>query len=364
MQASSVARGSSRRALAGGVARAAPAAAARPAPAPAAVRRAARARAPGRGAAMAVRAAAAEPAVAERLSEARAEELLNGVGAFIFDCDGVIWRGDSVLPGVPETLDALRALGKKLVFVTNNSTKSREGYLGKFKSLGLNVNAEEIYSSSFAAAAYLQSKSFPTDGSKKVYVVGEVGICDELDLAGIQYLGGPADSDKKITLSKGLRLDQDPSVAAVIVGFDRDVNYHKIQMATLCIRENEDCEFIATNTDAVTHLTDAQEWAGNGSMVGAIKGSTKVEPTVVGKPSSFMLDDIAAKFGLKKDEICMVGDRLDTDILFGKNGGLSTMLVLTGVTSEETLMSPENDIQPDVYTTGLKDLLPAAQKLA
>ena len=60
----------------------------------------------------------------------------------------------------------------------------------------------------------------------------------------------------------------------------------------------------------------------------------------------------------------MVGDRLDTDILFGKNGGLSTMLVLTGVTSEETLMSPENDIQPDVYTTGLKDLLPAAQKLA
>ena len=173
-----------------------------------------------------------------------------------------------------------------------------------------------------------------------------------------------ADSDKKITLSKGLRLDQDPSVAAVIVGFDRDVNYHKIQMATLCIRENEDCEFIATNTDAVTHLTDAQEWAGNGSMVGAIKGSTKVEPTVVGKPSSFMLDDIAAKFGLKKDEICMVGDRLDTDILFGKNGGLSTMLVLTGVTSEETLMSPENDIQPDIYTTGLKDLLPAAQKLA
>ena len=61
-------------------------------------------------------------------------------------------------------------------------------------------------------------------------------------------------------------------VGAVIVGFDRHVNYHKIQMATLCIRENPGCLFIATNLDAVTHLTDAQEWAGNGSMVGAIKG--------------------------------------------------------------------------------------------
>ena len=61
-------------------------------------------------------------------------------------------------------------------------------------------------------------------------------------------------------------------VGAVIVGFDRRINYHKIQTATLCIRENPGCHFIATNLDAVTHLTDAQEWAGNGAMVGAIKG--------------------------------------------------------------------------------------------
>merc|ERR1711924_499232 len=90
--------------------------------------------------------------------------------------------------------------------------------------------------------------------------------------------GGPDDAGKTIDLSPGLRLDQDPDVGAVIVGFDRNMGYHKIQYATLCIRENPGCEFIATNTDAVTHLTDAQEWAGNGSMVGAIKGSTQREP--------------------------------------------------------------------------------------
>ena len=68
-------------------------------------------------------------------------------------------------------------------------------------------------------------------------------------------------------------------VEAVVVGFDRHINYHKIQYATLCISENPGCKFIATNCDAKTHLTDAQEWAGNGSMVGAIKGeSTEAHP--------------------------------------------------------------------------------------
>ena len=76
-------------------------------------------------------------------------------------------------------------------------------------------------------------------------------------------------------------LPHDHDVGAVIVGFDRFINYYKIQYAQLCINENPGCKFIATNLDAVTHLTDAQEWAGNGAMTGAIKGCTGQEPTVV-----------------------------------------------------------------------------------
>lgn len=151
-----------------------------------------------------------------------------------------------------------------------------------------------------------------------MYVVGETGILEELDLKGISYIGGPADADKKVELKPGYFLEQDKDVmawgrmsmlccvvlcsvikkhdqlmrfcwfalmmiclhththttqvGAVVVGFDRHINYHKIQYATLCIRENPGCLFLATNLDAVTHLTDAQEWAGNGSMVGAIRG--------------------------------------------------------------------------------------------
>ena len=179
---------------------------------------------------------------------------------------------------------------------------------------------EEIFSSSFAAAAYFEATGFPKD--KKVYVVGEVGIQQELDLVGVKHIGGPADAGKQIDLSPGQMMHHDPDVAAVVVGFDRHVNYYKIQYATLCIRENPGCAFIATNTDAVTHLTDAQEWAGNGSMVGALKGSCQREPIVVGKPvrrklycvcdpymcslcaqASFMLDYISKKFAVRPDQM-------------------------------------------------------------
>lgn len=293
-----------------------------------------------------------------RATLADKKTLVDKVDCFIFDCDGVIWLGDSVIPGVPETLDMLRALGKRLIFVTNNSTKSRAGYVKKFTSLGLKISPEEIFSSSYAAAAYLEHIEFPAH--KKVYVVGEQGIQEELDLKGIKHVGGPADADQKVELAPGMFLEHDHDVGAVVVGFDRYINYYKIQMATLCIRENPGCLFIATNTDAVTHLTDAQEWAGNGSMVGAIRGSTKREPTVVGKPSEFMLANIAEKFGLRRDQICMVGDRLDTDVLFGQNGGLTTMLVLSGVTKEADLLSPSNTIHPDLYADALPALLEVA----
>eukprot|EP00527_Entomoneis_sp_CCMP2396_P008424 CAMPEP_0198146362 /NCGR_PEP_ID=MMETSP1443-20131203/29045_1 /TAXON_ID=186043 /ORGANISM="Entomoneis sp., Strain CCMP2396" /LENGTH=356 /DNA_ID=CAMNT_0043810303 /DNA_START=217 /DNA_END=1287 /DNA_ORIENTATION=- len=281
-------------------------------------------------------------------------ELLDQVDVFIFDCDGVIWRGDSLIPGIPETLEQLRQAGKKCFFVTNNSTKSRAGYKKKFDGLGLNtVPAEEIFSSSFAAAAYLEQTNFK-ETNKKVYVIGEVGICEELDLIGVPYIGGPADNDKQPDMGPGGKMEIDEDVGAVIVGFDRMVNYYKIQYAQLAINELG-AQFIATNLDAVTHLTDAQEWAGNGSMVGAIKGCTGQEPIVVGKPSPLMIDYLETKYGMDRSRICMVGDRLDTDVLFGTENGLKSLLVLSGVTTEEKLLSPENSITPDYYTDTIND---------
>ncbi|CAN0132504.1 unnamed protein product [Pylaiella littoralis] len=284
-------------------------------------------------------------------------QMLDKTDVFIFDCDGVIWKGDSLIEGIPSVLDRLREAGKRIFFVTNNSTKSRKGYKKKFDSLGLNVEPEEIFSSSFAAAAYLEQTKFKDTG-KKVYIVGEVGIQEELDLIGVPHFGGPEDGGKEVELKPGYALPHDENVGAVVVGFDRMINYYKIQYAQLCINENPGCEFIATNLDAVTHLTDAQEWAGNGSMVGAIKGCTGVDPTIVGKPGPLMIDYIIDKYSVERSRICMVGDRLDTDVLFGANNGLMSILTLSGVTTEEKLLSKENEINPDYYVNSINDFFP------
>ena len=142
-----------------------------------------------------------------------AEAFLKDIDVFIFDCDGVIWKGDSLIDKVPSVLELLRKLGKKIFFVTNNSTKSRKGYKGKFEKLGLDVEPEEIFSSSFAAAAYLEQTEFKKTG-KKVYIIGEVGIEEELDLIGVPYIGAGKDSDKEPNMKPGmLRCPIDASMA-------------------------------------------------------------------------------------------------------------------------------------------------------
>ncbi|KAL8033047.1 hypothetical protein ABFX02_13G137700 [Erythranthe guttata] len=282
-------------------------------------------------------------------------KLLDSVDVFLFDCDGVIWKGDVLIDGVSETLDTLRAMGKKLVFVTNNSTKSRKQYAKKFRSLGISVSEDEIFSSSFAAAMYLKVNEFPKE--KKVYVIGEEGILEELELAGFTGLGGPEDGKKIVQLKANYLFEHDKNVGAVIVGLDQYINFYKLQYGTLCIRENPGCLFIATNRDAVGHLTDLQEWPGAGCMVAAICGTTQKEPIVVGKPSTFLMDFLLQKFNVPTSRMCMVGDRLDTDILFGQNAGCRTLLVISGVTKVSDLVDPSNHILPEYLTNTLSDVV-------
>ncbi|XP_077222954.1 phosphoglycolate phosphatase 2-like [Tasmannia lanceolata] len=289
------------------------------------------------------------------LSPQNAQSLFDSVEAFLFDCDGVIWKGDKLIEGVPHTLELLRSRGKRLVFITNNSTKSRKQYAKKFQMLGLTVREEEIFCSSFAAAMYLKCNDFPRE--KKVYVIGEEGILEELELAGFTGLGGPDDGNKQVQLKTDFLIEHDKSVGAVIVGLDHYINYYKLAYGTLCIRENPGCLFIATNRDSVGHATSSQEWPGAGCMVGAMCGSTEKEPIVVGKPSTFLMDFLLERFQIDTSKMCMVGDRLDTDILFGKNSGCKTLLVLSGVTTLSVLQDPSNNIDPDYYASKVSDIL-------
>ncbi|MQL82702.1 hypothetical protein Taro_015176 [Colocasia esculenta] len=266
-----------------------------------------------------------------------ARELVGNVDAFLFDCDGgssdlvwsgVIWKGEKLIEGVTKALQALRSMGKKVGFVTNNSTKSRKQYVEKFRGLGISVHEDEIYPSSFGAAMYLKVNNFPQD--KKVYAIGGDGILEEMSFAGYTCLGVTKDANKKMELKRGFKFEHDKSVGAVVVGLDPYINYYKIQYATMCIRENPGCLFIATDRDAVGPLTDVQEWPGTGSMVGAICGSTQKEPIIVGKPATFMMEFLLKRFNMSTSRMCMVGDSFP-DVLFGQNSGCKTILVLSGV---------------------------------
>lgn len=184
------------------------------------------------------------------------------------------------------------------------------------------------------------------------------GIGEELDLLHIPHFGGNEHAHKQVELGPGKKIEIDQQIGAVIVGMDLHINYYKIQYAQLCLNSNPNCLFIATNTDRLKHLTDTQEWASNAAMVGAIRGCTGRKPIVVGKPSSLLVDYLTKKFSLERHRVCMIGDRLDTDILFGRDNGLRTVLTLSGVTSINEVESSANYIHPQFIINSVADLLP------
>ncbi|KAL7750504.1 hypothetical protein RI367_004278 [Sorochytrium milnesiophthora] len=285
---------------------------------------------------------------------------------FLLDMDGVLWSGDTLFDGVNDALDYLRSQGKRILFVTNNSTKSRQSYVAKFRALGLHGQVDEIFGSSYSAAVYLKNVvRFPSD--KKVYVIGQQGIVDELASVGIQSCGAEADKTPLNSLDDTQSIQPDPQIGAVLCGFDVHINYNKLAKAYTYL-QNPDCLFLATNTDA-TYPFGGRTFPGTGSLVAPLVTATGRQPTVLGKPSKTMLDvvlasgkDVSAHTSSsdpkqeRRERMCMIGDRLDTDIAFGLGGGIGTLLVLTGVTTEEELHSPSNSIRPAFYTAGLRSL--------
>ncbi|CAG8598040.1 10812_t:CDS:2 [Ambispora leptoticha] len=280
-------------------------------------------------------------------------EFIDKFDAFLLDCDGVIWEEEIVLPGVHETLKYLRSKGKQLLFVTNNSTRSRDAYLAKFQRLGIEAYVDEIFGSAYASAYYLKNVlDFPSD--KKVYVIGESGITDELAAEGIQYIGSAADNEslKSMDFSK---IVPDPEVGAVLCGFDLYVNYLKFAKAFTYLHSNPNCLFLLTNNDT-TYPANGSIFPGTGSLAAPLVTALNRKPhCVIGKPNKPMLDCIVKKFHLDVKRTCMIGDRLDTDIQFGINGGISSLLVLTGVSQEKEILANDASIVPDYYIKSLGD---------
>ncbi|KAF8253015.1 2-phosphoglycolate phosphatase [Wilcoxina mikolae CBS 423.85] len=278
---------------------------------------------------------------------------------FLFDCDGVLWHGDKLLPGTVETLDMLRSKGKQIVFVTNNSTKSRTSYIKKLSNLGIPAKPDEIFGSAYSAAVYI-SRVVKLPKHKRVYVIGEAGIEEELASEGIAYFGGTdPEEDKPMQPEDYESFGPDPTVGVVVCGLDHKINYRKLARAYHFL-QNPDTMFLATNIDS-TFPSHGKLFPGAGSLSAPLKYMTGREPLSLGKPSMAMMDAIEGRFRFDRKRTCMVGDRLNTDIKFGIEGGLGgTLAVLTGVSKEEEFLGDGKDVVPEAYLDKLCDLLECA----
>lgn len=242
--------------------------------------------------------------------------------------DGVLWRGETALPGLQEFVDTLRSTKRRMVLATNNSNSTVDQYVNKLKRMGVDVHPEEILTSAQATGNYLY-KIAPKQS--RVFVIGGDGLTNAI-------------RDYEFTLT-----EDDPDY--VVVGIDKKISWAKLNTAVINIRAG--AKFIGTNPDS-TYPTENGIGVGNGAILAAIRVATGVSPLVIGKPETPIYEQALQRLKSNASDALMIGDRLDTDILGAQRAGIATLLLLTGVTSLD--MSKTSVIQPDLVLPGLPDV--------
>ena len=251
----------------------------------------------------------------------------SGIDGVIMDMDGVLWRGDTMLPGVAPFFEFLRARGLPFVLASNNSSKTPADYVAKLLSMDIDgVTERQIVTSGTATVDYLL-RHYPAGSA--VHVLGGDGL-------------------KAMVTGAGFTLTDDARI--VVAGIDFNLTYNKLKRAAFLIRAGAD--FIGTNGDATFPLADGLA-PGAGSILAALEKATDRQPFVIGKPNEPMFAAALHALGTAPGTTLMIGDRLDTDIQGAQQAGLPAVLVLTGVTTRATLAASE--INPE----GVFDDLPA-----
>lgn len=252
---------------------------------------------------------------------------------YVFDLDGTVYLGDALLPGASHTIATLRSAGARIVFLSNKPVESRATYAAKLTRLGIPTHTEEIVNSTWVLARWLEREA---PGSC-LFVIGESPLLEELAGA-------------------GFRLSVDASeVDFVVASFDRTFSYRKLQIAFDAIRSG--ARFVATNADPYCPVPGGGE-PDAGAIIGAIEGCTGVPVEVVaGKPSAITAQAILNRLSLAPQDCIIVGDRLETDVRMGRDAGMATAVVLTGVTTRELLSG--SAIHPDFVLDRLDELLQA-----
>ncbi|KNC86747.1 hypothetical protein SARC_01126 [Sphaeroforma arctica JP610] len=224
-------------------------------------------------------------------------------------------------------------------------------YGDKMAGMGFKgITPDMVIGSAFAAAYYIKHEMKLTG---KVYVIGEKGIAVSMAEEGITIAGMEEDNHVWDPVAME-NWEPDPEVAAVLFGLDTEMNYTKVTKATRYL-SNPDVKFIATNAD-MTFPFRTFKAPGTGAMLALLKAATGRDPLVTGKPNKPMRDVVLHKFDLDPSRTLMIGDRLDTDIEFGLQGGMKTLMVLSGISTEAEIQKPGAPTVPHFYADSIAAL--------
>lgn len=253
--------------------------------------------------------------------------------AVLLDLDGTLYLGSRLFPETPRFLETLRRLGVKRLFLTNNSSRSTRQYQEKLNALGFEAAPDEILTSGWATIHYLLQET----PHRKIYLLGTPGLHQEFEESGLTVVNTP---DSQAVPE--VRPD------AVVLGFDLGLTYDKIRIASWLLREG--AAYFATHPDPVCPA-EPHPIPDTGSLIELMAAATGRRPQVIGKPFPTMVRAALARTGTAPQETAMVGDRLITDIKMAVDGGLISVLLLSGVTHWEDL--DRSDIHPDYIFNGI-----------
>lgn len=257
------------------------------------------------------------------------KDKLKNVKYFLLDLDGTVYLGDKPIGDMVKTLDELRSHGKKIVFLTNNSSKSERSYIEKLEKMDLYRDEDEIYTSGMATAEYLV-QNHP---GESVYLLGTEAL-------------------KKEFLSRGIFLTDGFSDVSVL-SYDTEIDYEKLCRFTYNVSKGS--FYVATHPDVncpapEVFVPDA------GAFMALIESSTGRKPDyIVGKPYATMGRNLMKRYGADSEEFIMVGDRLHTDIKFGNVCGFNTLFVLSGECSRKDLVN--SDAKPTFILDDLNEII-------
>ncbi|MFX1376935.1 MAG: HAD-IIA family hydrolase [Promethearchaeota archaeon] len=271
---------------------------------------------------------------------------LKNIQLAIFDLDGVVYRGESLIPNTDKVIDALKKLSIKVVYNSNNSTATRKMYVERLGKFNIDSHVTDFYTSASITSAEITKLK----ENANIFVIGEIGLKQELKSLGHNIIPNPTDYG---------------DIDFVVVGLDRDFNYEKLAIAQSCILKGN-AQFYATNIDSTLPIAKGLK-PGAGVMVNSLIICTDKKPLkIFGKPEPFGIELILKDTHIPPENACIFGDRLNTDILAGNRAKITTIAVLTGVTTRDMIDSLknmainsdnfDNNLFPDVIINNLEEI--------